>query len=219
VDFNDLIYFGILIGIICLGVYWRNKLSFPFILISFLVVATLMVECFSIVANKQIQNNSTLYHLFVPIEFILISCIYYLLYQNKWIKQVIAITGVLFFIFTLLNAIYWQRIDQVPFNDNVLASIIFIFYSFFQFFEILRKDSKNSSFTDATFWFNSAVLLFNIGAIIFWIVFILLKDNANFGILFIVFRIINNIFYILLGISIYIAGKYSGINKASETNL
>jgi hypothetical protein len=207
VGYTFTVYIIELCLVLALALYLRNKLSIPYIVLSGLIFVTIISECLSNVAAHQMKNNSTVFHSFASIEFALLSTVFYLLFRSKVLKQIIFITIFLFSAFVIFNAIYLQPIAQAPFNDNTVASIILITYSFLLFAEMINLEIENSLFSQAIFWFNSGVLIFYTATLIFWSIYHLIQLNSNIIVLHHVLWILNLIYYAFFGISIYLAGR------------
>jgi hypothetical protein len=207
VGYTFIVYIIELCLILALAVYLKNKLSIPYIVLSGLIFVTIISECLSNIAAHQMKNNSTVFHSFAPIEFALLSIVFYLLFRSKILKQIVFIIIFLFSVFVVFNAIYLQPITHAPFNDNTVASIILITYSFLLFGEMINLEIENSLFSQAIFWFNSGVLIFYTATLIFWGIYHLIQLNSNIVVLHHVLWILNLIYYAFFGISIYLAGR------------
>jgi hypothetical protein len=207
VPYNFVVYFIELCLILLVGLYFRNRLTTPFILLTVLIFVTIVSESLSHIAAHQIKNNSTIFHLYAPIEFTIKSAIYYLLFRHTIIKKIVFIVVFLFAAFVIYNAAYLQAIDQAPFNNNTVACIVFITYAFLMYWEMINLEIETSLFAHPTFWFNSGMLIYYSSSLIFWGIYHIIQDNANFKILNFAMWLLNLIFYLFLGISIYYAGK------------
>jgi hypothetical protein len=174
---------------------------------SAIIYITIISETLSHISAQQIKSNSAIFHSFVAVEFSLISVVYLLLFKSKRLKQIVFLIIFVFGAFVLFNTYYLQGISQLPFNNNMLSSIIFIAYSFLLFLEMINIETEDSLFAQPAFWFNSGVLVFYTATLIFWSIYRLVQFNANNGILHIVMWILNLIFYAFIGISIYLNGS------------
>ncbi len=205
--YNFVIYFIELCSILVVALYFRKRLAMPFILLAALIFITIVSESLSNIAAHQIKNNSTIFHFYAPVEFTIKSAIYYLLFKHPVIKQIVFSIVFLFSAFVVYNAAYLQAIDHAPFNDNTVASIVFITYAFLLYWEMINLEIETSLFVHPIFWFNSGILIYYTSSLIFWGTYHIIQASSNFKILNFAMWILNLIFYLFLGISIYFAGR------------
>jgi hypothetical protein len=207
VQYTFVIYMLELIAILIIALSFKSKLDWPYLAIGALVFMTIISESLSTISAHQIKSNSAIFHLFTAVEFSLFSLIYYLLLKNPKFKTLVFVCVFLFAGFVVLNALYFQPVSQMPFNNNMLASVLLMTYAFLLFLEMINLEIKNSLFALPSFWFNSGILIFNTAMLIFWGIYHLVQFNPNNGILHIAMWLLNLIFYAFIGISIYLNGK------------
>jgi hypothetical protein len=205
--YTFVVYIIELLIVLAIALRFKNRLSLPYIVMSAIIFITVISETLSHISAQQIKSNSAIFHLFVPVEFSLISVVYLLLFKSKRLKQIVFIVIFVFAAFVLFNTYYLQSINQMPFNNQMLCSIIFIAYAFLLFLEMINIEAEESLFAQPAFWFNSGILIFYTATLVFWSIYRLVQFNANNGILHIVMWVLNLILYAFIGISIYLNGS------------
>jgi len=102
-------------------------------------------------------NNISVVHIFVIINIIFFSIIYYLAFFNGFVKWLTIILCSL----ALIVAVYFTKdIDAYPSESNTASSIVFIILSLIYFFQILSRQEFVHIEKQGLFWFNAAVLFY-----------------------------------------------------------
>jgi hypothetical protein len=195
--------------ILVMAIYFKKQLRLPYLALSALILITIVSESLSTISASQIKSNSAIFHLFSAIEFMVVSLVYWLLFKKELYKQIAFIVVFIFLGFVITNAIYLQPINQAPFNNNTLASIIFVTYSFLLFGEMINLEIDTSLFLQPVFWFNSGILIFYTATLIFWGIYHIIQLSASNSILHKAMWVLNLVFYAFIGVSIYLDGKKS----------
>lgn len=119
-------YYILLISSIFIGSYRYSLQSKNIKILLLLLVITLLSEIIAHFFAKRFHNNLFVYHIFNPIQFILVLIMFNLELKKKWIYYLIPL-GLLF---TLVNSFMWQHYS-INLNSNFLnlESLFFIFLS------------------------------------------------------------------------------------------
>lgn len=137
--------------------------------ISLLLFITLASEVSSRYISYSIGvSNNTIYHFFVPIEFILYAVIFSkFIKSKKWDKYLI-ILSIVVIIAEVFNTMFLQPINQTNTNTMILESVILVFLSLMLFLRIKESTMYENLVLEGVFWFNSAVLMYYAFNILVW---------------------------------------------------
>ncbi|MGB0524445.1 MAG: hypothetical protein ACPGJS_15850, partial [Flammeovirgaceae bacterium] len=104
-------------------------------------------------------NNLFTGHIYTPIQFILIVCIYQLTLKSISSKWFIAL-NILFVTFSILNTVYLQPLSIHNSYARTISSIILVGLSILYFQQALQNPTNHQAEKIPMFWFNSGVLLY-----------------------------------------------------------
>jgi hypothetical protein len=208
-------YFILLLIVSVIGVVRYKKLTTPFKILSVLIILTLLLEITSEICAKKYKNNLPVSHFTVLSEYIFLSLTYYFIFKNKAIRTSIKIIMLIFIILFFVNAIFIQPYHSAfPSNMYTLEEIIYAIFSLMLFKQMLLYPLPVNIIKQSVFWFNTSILFysttmfFNFGLINYYI-----KHHLNDQVIFDFIAGINMIFYLLIGISIFIDNKQTSTNN------
>lgn len=195
------IFVGFLTGVVSF-----RRLATPFRILTFLLLITLVSECFSRVFAYQLSTSMPVYHVFAPIQYALLTCIYsyYLPLRTRvWLL----ISVLVFSSFAVLNAVYFQDIVTLPSNLLLVSSIFLLPQIFASYFVMFRAGKTQPLFKQGLFWFNTGNLLFQMATFLLWGFHNYLLDNQSLpNELYVLLWFLNIILYSLYVVAI-IKGK------------
>jgi hypothetical protein len=204
--FEKIIYYIILIIIALFGAATYKKLTVPFKLLVVLMGINLIVEAAILVCAKLFHNNLPIFHIVCIYECIFYMLIFYRVFKNKTVKNIIFSIAIIVPAFTIVNAFVFQPyMTTVPSNAIFVSNIIYTILAMLLYREMLLNGSQISLFKQSVFWFNTALLFFSV-TIFFYlgIVNYLIKHKQHGEILAYFDEIVNIIFYWALGYAIYL---------------
>lgn len=194
------IYYGLLV--LCLVALFLNlrkidKENKIFLPIIFLAIVTQFVG--DILQSRGISHYF-IFHIYIPIEYILL-CIYYLtLIENKIVRLLIAGSAAIFFLFNLLYYILDNKAFFAPsFSSFVVSAVLLSFWIICFFVELFQKEEKIYLLSYSAFWVNTGNLLFYAGCLfVMGLYFTLLeKDRVLAGKMLYINYTLNLILYIM----------------------
>ncbi len=203
-----IVYLIVLLLVSIKGIVSYKKLTAPFKYLTVYILLTLVSECISRYLAVTIKNSSPPYHVFVMIEYAILASIYKLLIDNTSVKKYITISIYVFCITSILNSIFLQKLMVYPTNMLLISYTLLLIDAFILFFQMLNHPIEQQLSKQAVFWFNTGLLLFcasvffTIGSYNFHIrhgISNILINNINYY--------INLLFYILIGVAIWVNGK------------
>jgi hypothetical protein len=168
----SIIYFtAILTSITAAILQWRAVSKADRFIITLLLI-TLLNEGLAIVAMKILRNDMLLYHVYSPIE-LLIICLYF----NEKIQSLkrfhigIAI-GVLGFIIASINIIFVQPYNTINSIFLVYEGFCVIALSLYSFYRLALDETELTR--SSQFWFTTILLIYWSTVFIYWGMFPLL---------------------------------------------
>lgn len=109
-------------------------------------------------------HNLPLYHAMTVVEFAFYSYMYYEIARHAVYKKTILLTILLFTVFCILNAVFWENI-YTDYNSNTrtIGSLILMIYAISYFYRMLKELTVETVEEEDMFWFNAGVLIFFAG--------------------------------------------------------
>jgi hypothetical protein len=106
------------------------------------------------------ENNLYLLHYYTVIEFCGWSIIFYLLFENRFMKQMVFWVGIAFVLFAIVNSIFWEGLETFNSNSRSVESILLSFFSIAYYVKIFKEKKVSRLERNASFWINAAVLIY-----------------------------------------------------------
>ena len=125
-----------------------------------MATVTIMSESFTYYLREHHQNNLWVYHLYVPLVFILMVLLYKKLLDPLVKGQLLWALGFLYLVFSISNSIYWQPISTLNTNAIWLSNLIFMGLSLIYFYFLLKSPIEVPLKKLAQFWLNLAILIY-----------------------------------------------------------
>lgn len=156
-----------------------------------------------------IKNNMPLGHLYISLSFIFLALFYMCELKGLINKKIIIAIIILYELFCLQNVILFQSHLSYPSIPGAISALLLITFAIFLFANILRESKIRVLSESSLIWINSAVLLYYSGNFFFYTLynFILSYSNEFLFRTLDFFRILNAIFYILIAIGLWKAGR------------
>lgn len=166
-------------------------------------VFVFIMAIFEVVNNIHLHygiNNMYMFHLYSYIEFLVISCIFYSLFQSKRLKISVILSLVCFYIFSIVNLIKWESI--VDFNSNQFAfeAVLIFFYCIGYYSELLQRPIVMHLEKNPEFLLVSGYFIYFSGTFMLFVSSkeLLLTNNEGYWILNSILNIILNTTYALV---------------------
>lgn len=115
-------------------------------------------------------NNIPFFHIFTAVEFILFT--YFFRQELKSIinPKLFDSISIIFVLFTIINAIYFQSIFKLNSYAKTLESFFFIVFALISYYSLLYKNTSKNLNYNSLFWVSCAVLIYSAGSLILIIV-------------------------------------------------
>lgn len=185
----------ILYVILIIGLIRFRKLGQIQVIIFFLCLLLLVNDSITLLLKSRGEQNVWVYHLFVPIGFVLMFKIYSLAIEKG--RKVFKYISFLFLAFSLLNSVFFQKPPQFNSNAVIMASFAYILISIYFFFISIKSQIETEDDKSTMIWFNTGVLLSYSGTFVLFLFsekILLLKVSSE---LLLAGWVLNTILYIL----------------------
>ncbi|HTE10238.1 MAG TPA: hypothetical protein VK645_04695 [Chitinophagaceae bacterium] len=176
--------------------------------LTILLFITFLSESISVYLPMAGSSNYPVYHFYVIISFWLYSLIYFYLFKAKNIRFVVLGVPVVFTIFCIVNSMNYQRLNQFPSTNVMVSNITLVIYSLIYLKHLIDSNLFISLRRNAEFWLNSAVLVYFTLQVFIWGIFnYLIKNKMNINPMINFAVCTSIIFYLVLGLAIYLETK------------
>ncbi|MEN8116326.1 MAG: hypothetical protein ABFS16_05075 [Bacteroidota bacterium] len=155
------------------------------------------------------QNTMPIGHFYIPISF-LIMALFYLKELGGFINRKIIIGFiVLFEVFCIINSVFIQSLLQFPNIAGSTGAIILLVFSIVLFNKIMVEAKIKKLFAEPLVWINTGVLLYYSANLFFYALFnYSVVRNLEFAKFTVnLFSVFNLLFYLLIAIGFWKAGK------------
>lgn len=144
--------------------YLKKHLFVYFII----VLISLITELLNIILAKAGQSNLNFFRYYTIVEFLLISVFYITLFKSYFKPNLLYLIAILFLIISYLDYLFngLMSMDNI---SSAIEAIIFIIYSLFFFYYVLKNLIFENIFLEPVFWINIAVLIYFSGNLILFV--------------------------------------------------
>ncbi len=153
------IYYFLLISISVLGLYQWRLFGRAEKIIVILVATTLVAEAFALYASYKWRNNLPVYHLFSPIEFLLISLYFNYSIKSFRTRHIGLAAGAVGILISLVNTCYFQKATTINSYFLLFEGTSVIIYALLSFHQILL-DEEHLPYPFAQFWITICFLIY-----------------------------------------------------------
>lgn len=152
--------------------------------------------------------NLTLLHVYVPIEFLLISMTYFYGFNSFYNRKLLLAIIIVFELYCVINPILLQELHGYT-NTRSVSGLLLILFSLMYFHKIVIESKVQSLAKEPMIWVNVAVLFYFSGNFFFNILFNqILEHSREYSKLTAdIFTVLNGLFYITIAIAFWKAGK------------
>ena len=204
------VWYVILIPLIVGGMYF-TKLSKSHKYLYYFVVFGTFIEITNKLLRKllDIKNNMPLGHFYITVSFIFLALFF--LYELKGFvsKKIIAGIIMLYVLFSTYIILFIQSYLDYPSISGAVSALLLVSFAILLYANVMREGKIKVLSDSSLIWINSAVLIYYSGNFFFYILFnFILHYSREFLIKTLnFFSVLNFIFYILLAVGLYKAGK------------
>jgi hypothetical protein len=139
----------------------RKKLSKGVWLLGALLLASGLSDLLCLVLYKHFGiNPNTIVSIYLCVQFVLLSAIYRAALTIPSHKKIIATVSILFVTFAVVNVFFIQGVTGFNTNLFTISSVVFVLYSMFYFYRLIRELPEPFIERMYMFWINTAVFIY-----------------------------------------------------------
>lgn len=159
--------------------------------------------------KTQSKNTLFLVHIYAIMAFIALGFFYKEVFKGFINGQIANLLIISFGLYVLLNALFLQSIFEYPSLPLSIFAIVFLLASIVFFYKTMLEAAMKNLWSEPMIWINVAVLIYYAGILFYFILFnLVLEYSMEFAKqVSIFFNVSNAIFYILIAIGFWKAGK------------
>lgn len=152
-----------------------------------------------------IKNNLPGLHLYMLVEFSLLTLFYIRLFDDYVNRNWIYLISAVFLVYSIINTIFIQGIWNYPNIPRAIEALILILFSLIYFYKVLIESKIEKLMNDSIIWINLAVLIYFSGNFVYHILFNMILEYSRETAKTIgnLFTILNIIYYILITIGFW----------------
>jgi hypothetical protein len=192
-------FLALLTSLIFFGSLKKGKLkSLPFFLL-FILLVELTGSYLRRVAHT---GNTWLYNLSIPVEYSYYLYLFWL-HGRKGVKRFVS-GGIVLFWVVVIFCFFSQRINVLHDYVLVTGEILVIITSCSYIYELFQSNEETSLFRNYFYWLVAGLLLFNLGDVIYFVLYPVIHEKKwdRFDL---IFKLINNSLLLLLYLSYIIS--------------
>lgn len=197
-----IVYLSLLLLVFITGLVRFKKAGLPFKILILYLGVTWVQELASRIIAMMVHTNMFVYHITIPIEFLVFTIIYYHYFKGR-IKKNLLYFAVPVLLFAAVNSLYIENIHLFPSNFAMLTQIIYCMYALLGFRQMLLQPTRQPLHRQSFFWLNLAVVIFSTTLFIYFgLPNYIVSHKLPYRLIYIFNYIINYVFYTLIGIAI-----------------
>jgi hypothetical protein len=201
-----------------LGLFYFRKSGILFRLLTLYLLYTLISEVVSYISSRLFQNNSLVQKIYLFVEIIFISGIYYSLFKYSRKKRIILFLSSFLFLFCFFYFILDKQ-ALLPGYPLTLESIMLIIFSVMYFYQLLKYPYEHDLLSMGEFWLNSSVLVYSTGSFVFWVTFhYLYSHHIVLPGLPVIMNALDILHYSLFGLAIFFHVKRKSLIMHENAN-
>jgi hypothetical protein len=142
---------------------WRYKYlpTSGKVLYAYLWVSIIIFEIAAWYTSLNGIQNHFLFNIFSPIEFLLLSCIYWLEFKTLRFRRILVVIVSLIFSFQVgSNIIFWESFNRFNSVANALPNLGLMFFVILYFYELLKEQEVISLSSFPMFWISSGIIFY-----------------------------------------------------------
>lgn len=169
--------------ILCLltGILVINKIkkSVFFFFVPYMVIVVFVDIIANYLPLKINGSNQWLFNLYLPIQNLFFSFVFYFSLNRRSAKNLVIIGLVLFLLFYFSNLFFIQGFWEFNNYSFVFTAIFMIIYSGVSLLQMAKSDTSKSLYRNPLFWVSASCLIFFTGFATFFAVYFYYKTSAQ----------------------------------------
>src|SRR5215203_4859803 len=158
------VYYSLMFLCVITLILNRNSLKKRHLLFLPIVVLAITTQLVAEVIEKEDRDHYFMFHLYIPLEYLLLSVYYYYLLEVKWIKWLLLVTNVIFLTFCITHYFLGKNFWLPDFSDFALGGAFTTIFVITFFIWLFSKD-EISLLRFPDFWINAGNLFFYSGCL------------------------------------------------------
>ena len=150
-------------------------------ILSWFLLVDFLANCISSLLGMNGINNMAVMHIYTFVEFAILSYFYHFLFADKRISHVIAFTVVLFFVASLVNALFFQNIYTFNSYTKSIEALLVSILAITLFARDLDSIGGNKRVNAVMAYANTGILIYFSGSFIWFAVCNLMPSNSMFA--------------------------------------
>ena len=160
VIYISIVFLSFIVSII----YYRNHPKY-FFLLSALLLITFIVEATGYYMLRNKIKHAFIFHFYAPIEFSILSYLFYREIQTSWIRKMILLVMPLFLIFSTVNIFYLQKLKVYNSYGFIIKGVLVVCWILLFFYDLYNNDKFENPLRLPMFWISIGLLFFFSGTI------------------------------------------------------
>lgn len=163
-----IIYFLLLFAALCFYFAALHKGAFfvKIVLAYLLLHAVISVVAVYLVKVEKVHNNLLLFHILVPLEYVLLAALYYDAFQSPLLKKLVAISAPAFIIACVTMSLFVQNITTNNSYASILESLLILVWTLCFFREVLLLQRVIILYRYPMFWISVGLLFYYTGSLL-----------------------------------------------------
>jgi hypothetical protein len=209
-NLSKYVWWVIFIPLIVGGMYYTKFSKSHKYLYWFIVFGT-FIEITNKLLRKffHVKNNMPLGHFYITVSFIFLALFFLFELKDFVSKKIIAGIIILYVLFSAYIILFIQSYLDYPSISGAVSALLLVSFAILLYANVMREGKIKVLSDSSLIWINSAVLIYYSGNFFFYILFnFILHYSRDFLIKTLnFFSVLNFIFYVLLAVGLYKAGK------------
>lgn len=187
------------------GLFKKKSLSPILFPILYLIILSGFTEGINIILSTRSINSMFLINSFTILEFSLLSIFYLRFFKGYYPPKLFYVLIVLFTCLVIFSSFFINEITVIDGLSYSVESLIFMAYSLFAFYLILKKLLFQHLLESPFFWINTAILIYFSGNLFFFLFSTYLQkfNIKDFGTFYALHSVLNITYYILISIGFW----------------
>lgn len=152
-----------------LGIWSLKRQEQPLRFLTVLLIFTCIVEVIARVLIMYKTTNLPLLHLYVPIQFALLACMYQLYLRNIFHRYLIPVIILAFSLYSIINSLLIRSVFVFNAYARAIENLLIIILALAYFYKMLIELKVRYLEKHPMFWINSGVLIYFSGSLFLFI--------------------------------------------------
>ena len=153
-------YFLIVCTIASIAIFFQRPILSYLRLFPIFLIVTFFVELTSNWLAIHRGSNVELSNIYLIFNFSFYLFFFKKIVNNRSVKKTIIVIAMFFIFLSVMNILYWQKIDQWNSISYSFGSLLVIVLSSYYFFELFRNPKAKKLSKEPAFWICSGLLFF-----------------------------------------------------------